>query len=192
MVEISNDTAEILLKRNFDRTINSCLHDIGCFLLHGFLGDINEITIGEISKSVEEELHRINLEKNINKRAFAILIEGLQNIYRHALKDSEGQTVGGFVMTHSDENIQLHFLNLVRQEFVPNMVKYCEKLNVMSHDEIKSLYMETLSNARVTEKGGASLGCMLMKLKSNHNLTYNFELAEKGISCLHLIVSIVK
>ncbi|MFA7273537.1 MAG: SiaB family protein kinase [Crocinitomicaceae bacterium] len=192
MVEISNDTAEILLKRNFDRTINGCLQDIGCFLLHDFLGNINETTIGQISSSVEQKLHRVDLEKNISKRAFAILIEGLQNIYRHALKDSDGQSVGGFVLTNSNENIQLHFLNLVCQDYVPKLKKYCERLNLMSHDEIKTLYMETLTNAEVTDKGGASLGCMLMKLKSHHNLSYNFELVEKEISCLHLIVSIAK
>ena len=46
--------------------------------------------------------------------------------------------------------------------------------------------MERLVNCAISDRGGASLGYIIMKLKSNNNITYSFEAADEANSCYHV------
>ncbi len=45
----------------------------------------------------------------------------------------------------------------------------------MERDEVKGLYMDTLSNGIMSSKGGAGLGFITMSLKSNNRIDYEKE-----------------
>lgn len=192
MVRVSNDLTELLLRQRFDNIVEK--HDTfsSSPTLHSFFGDVNEVAISIISDAVENLISTKEYSKSTSKKAFAIAIEGLQNIYRHALKNENGESTGAFILLGSDSKWQFHFLNLIQNEGVEKMQKFCSEMMSFSLEETKRLYMKTLSTVDMTDKGGASLGCLLMKLKSDGNFEYNFESLEKEISCFHLFVTLSK
>lgn len=192
MVKVSNDVAEFLLKKKFEKLTIGCNANPDWNVLIEHFGGVNAYTISTLSDTLENKLLSDKYSKNIKKKAFAIIIEGLQNIYRHGLPNEDSVAVGAFVLLDGIDSVQLHFLNLIQQESVKEMDEFCQKMNSMSLVDIKQLYLETLSNADLTEKGGASLGCMLMKLKSDGNLDYAFEDMDKDMTCFHLTVSVHK
>ena len=66
------------------------------------------------------------------------------------------------------------------------MSEYLDYLNGLSMDETKKFYMKRLVNCAISERGGASLGYIIMKLKSNNNIKYSFEAADESNSCYHI------
>ena len=47
-------------------------------------------------------------------------------------------------------------------------------MNALTDDGVKELYMETLNNGLISEKGGAGLGFITMRMKSKNTLEYHF------------------
>jgi hypothetical protein len=190
MVRISNDVAELQLKKKFDKLTFGSKSDSDWNVCVEHFGEVNTSTITTISNSLEARLSNYHFSKSTNKKAFAILIEGLQNIYRHGLQNEMGEVIGAFVFLCNETTVQLHFFNLIHADSIDRMNEFCQKLNSMSMEKIKQLYLETLSHADMTDKGGASLGCLLMKLKSDGNLSYSIENIDNDISSFHLVVSV--
>jgi hypothetical protein len=53
--------------------------------------------------------------------------------------------------------------------------KHLEYINSLKDQNLKSYYMEVLTDGFVTPKGGAGLGFITMKLKSEAPIGYKFE-----------------
>lgn len=190
MVKVSSDVAELLLKQKFEKLVFSCKGSDEWRVLYNYFGAINEFSIEHITEATENCLSTADFSKNTRKKAFAILIEGLQNIYRHGLKNEENDAIGAFTLLSSNSCVQLHFFNIIQNESIKVMNDYCQYLCTMPLEDVKALYMKTLSTVDMTEKGGASLGCMLIKLKSGGNSNYVFETMDKDMSSFHLTVSV--
>jgi|TARA_R110000737_G_scaffold350964_1_gene391660 hypothetical protein len=192
MVRVSNDVAELLIKQKFEKLTNGCKISSDWDVLIEHFGEVNAAAISKLSISIENKISSDSYSKSTKKKAFAILIEGLQNIYRHAVPNEDGEAVGAFALLDNSSSVQLHFFNLINQDAIKGMNDFCQQLDTLSLDKLKYLYMKTLGNTDMTEKGGASLGCMLMKLKSDGNLKYAFESVDSDLSCFHLIVTVNK
>ncbi len=192
MVKVSNNVTELLLKKRFDCIVEKNESFPGYTLLHAFFGDVNECTIANNSVAIEKLITETKYSKSIRKKAFAIAIEGLQNIFRHGLRNENAESTGAFIILDSEEQLQLHFLNLVQEEGVLKLKEFCKSMHTLTLEQTKEQYMRTLSTADLTDKGGASLGCLLMKLKSDGNIFYTFEALEEHITCFHLFLNLNK
>jgi hypothetical protein len=192
MVKVNNNPAEFPLKEKFEKLLNGCKTQSQHQCLHQFFGDVNEMSIEQISREIEIITSSNNYSKSRRKKVFTIVIEGLQNIFRHGLSNLSKESIGAFLFCDSGNNLHLHFINLIQAEDVLKMKTFCANLKLKSLKETKELYLKTLLTSDLTEKGGASLGCMLMKLKSDGNLEYIFDIVGNDLSCFHLSVVISK
>jgi hypothetical protein len=186
MVEISNDTAAYLLRQIYDRTKIQNTNLLGGKLVSEFFGDINEGSISTISTDVENKLIDSLEKRTVSKRIFTIFIEGLQNIFKHGRLDDEGHHLGACLLLKTDKSYRIHFFNVSGKEEIEPMMEYLDFLNGLSMDDTKKFYMERLVNGGLSAKGGASLGYIIMKLKSQHNIQYHFEVADEYTSCYHV------
>lgn len=186
MVEISNDTSAYLLRQIYERTKiqNKELFDYEN--IAEFFGDINESSILQVSTDVESKLLLALENRKITKRIFAIFIEGLQNIFKHGLSDERGKHLGACLLTKTKTNYQIHFFNVSPIGEIKSMAEYLDYLNALNLDETKKFYLERLENGKLSERGGASLGYIIMKLKSGNNINYKFEMANHQHSCYHI------
>ncbi len=186
MVEISNDTTAYLLRQVYDRTKIQNTNLLAGDVVSEYFGDINESSISQITNEVEQKLIDSLEQRTISKRIFTIFVEGLQNIFKHGRLDEEGHHLGACLLVKTDISYRVHFFNISAQDEIEPMTEYLDFLNGLSLDDTKKFYMERLVNGGLSEKGGASLGYIIMKLKSQHNIQYYFETADDFSSCYHI------
>ncbi len=186
MVETSNDTTAYLLRQIYDRAKIQNTEILGAFVVADYFGDINEDSISHITNDVETKLTERLENRKITKRIFSIFIEGLQNIFKHGSIDENGKHMGACLLTRTDNKYHVHFLNISPEAEIAPMTEYLDFLNGLSMDETKKFYMKRLVNTEISDRGGASLGYIIMKLKSNNNIKYSFESASEHHACYHI------
>ena len=190
MINVSKDTIENLLKESFDSEVLAIADGSDNVTFAKFLGTISQDFIHSLTNEVEAQLLESGVKKSIVKKIFAVLIEGLQNIYNHGSDvDDEGK-LGACIVAQTSSHYVIHFMNLADLNNVPKLKTYIDKLNSLDKEETKQLYMETLSNGLLSEKGGAGLGYMTMRLKSLNAIDYQFSDPMNDLCCFQFKVKI--
>ena len=135
-------------------------------------GEFSQDLVNSLSTSIEDMVLDSGDNKTAVKRIFGVLVEGLQNIRIHGERDKDGNQVSFLIVLQNEDDYKVTFGNLVNIENQPKLTTRIDELNKLSAEEIKGLYIETLSNGIMSSKGGAGLGFITMALKSNHGISY--------------------
>ena len=183
MVETRYETTVVLLNEIYDQTKKHNDDFKGAEVVCDYFGDINEQSISKIASDVEHQLQMRLEHKTISKRIFSIYIEGLQNIFKHGCENPEGKHLGATLLVKTEKSYRIHFLNVSPTSEIAPMSEYLDYLNSLSLDDTKKFYIDRLVNGQISARGGASLGYIIMKLKSSNNITYNFKYVNDDCSC---------
>ena len=174
MINTSKDTIAHLLRESYDRVLEFNGIDSVPNLVVSHFGNVDQELIESLTAQTEEKLLELGEHKSTIKKVFAVFIEALQNVYNHGSPADDVERLGGCIILQGETEIFLHFMNLVDITIIPKMKTFLDRLNSMNKEETKELYMETLSNGVLSEKGGAGLGYMTMRLKSLNPIEYQF------------------
>lgn len=148
-----------------------------------FFGELSQEMVNDLSIKAEEKLIKSGDKKVTVKKAFNILVEGLQNIRLHGARDSNGVQTCCLVIVQNKLNYKILFGNLISNKIIKSVSSKIELINSTNLDQIKELYVTTLTNGIISKKGGAGLGFITMAMKSKNNLVFNFESIDSAISC---------
>lgn len=119
-----------------------------------------------------------DLNKTQRKTGF-LIAECFQNIVRH----NESSVENGFFLTRNDGGIlYIASGNIIKDEMVSELTGKLEHLNRLSKEELKEVYLKTLSNNEISEKGGAGLGLIEMARKTGNQLKFEFLPIRNGLS----------
>lgn len=151
-------------------------------------GGINQDLIHRLSEYVEEMLISAGAKKNVIKRIFSIVVEGLQNILIHGEKIGEEQ-LSMLIVASNGTEYKVTMGNITGTTEQQKLRSYIEKLNSLNEDEVKEFYLETLNNGLISDKGGAGLGFITMRMKSKNKLHFEFE--ELSESQLFFVITTV-
>lgn len=131
-----------------------------------------------------EEL-KIFLKKHVNdavlrKRIYSILVESLDNIYRHgyAVQVHEVKKVFGYMFLYfTDNHIKLRFGNYMKTELINEQQNRINSSLVNAKENLKENILEQINNVSFTERHGAGIGIMdiVRKLKDNSTINIEFE-----------------
>jgi hypothetical protein len=174
MIKASKDTIDYLLKESYTKLVESNNNSDSKSLVAHHFGRVSQNLIHSMTEEIEDRLLERGEEKSTIRKVFAVFIEGLQNVYNHGASTKGEDKLGAFVLEKIGDHYVVHFMNLIDTSGVPKLQIYLDKLNNLNKEETKELYMETLSNGVLSEKGGAGLGYMTMRLKSLHLIEYGF------------------
>ncbi len=153
-------------------------------------GEFSQDLVNSITNGVEETMLSMNDKKGTIKKMFSILVEGLQNIRLHGVRD-ELDNQSSFVIIAQDEKEYLvTFGNLVLKENWPGIEEKIKLINSYTEEEVKNLYMEVLTNGVISNKGGAGLGFITMAMKSKNKLSYRMDKINEDLSCFSVEVKI--
>jgi len=153
-------------------------------------GEFSQDLVNSITNSVEETMLTIGDKKGTVKKMFSILVEGLQNIRLHGVRD-EMDNQSSFVIIAQDEKEYLvTFGNMIMNDAWPGIEEKIKRINAYSEEEVKALYMEVLTNGVISSKGGAGLGFITMAMKSKNKLNYRVEKINDALSCFSVEVKI--
>ena len=138
-------------------------------------GVFSQDFINGIASNVEDMMVSFGEQKKIIKRAFSILIEGLQNIRLHASKDDFGRQLGFLFLFKSKQSYKIVLGNIVLNDAVDTLVSYLENINQMEKDDLKEMYYKILTEGYLSQSGSAGLGFLLVRMKSENPLHFNIE-----------------
>ena len=139
-------------------------------MLVSHFGEFSQDLVNSLTTNIEEIMLDAGAKKGVVKRMFSILVEGLQNIRIHGERDADGNQVSFLIVVQNENHYQVTFGNLVSVKIIDRLIDRIEALNKMRQEEVKALYMETLSNGIMSSKGGAGLGFITISLKSKNKI----------------------
>jgi hypothetical protein len=167
----NQSTVELELKQSYSDLLVTHREEGETVLLSHF-GIFSQDLINSIASSVEEVMISGGEIKKTVKRTFSILIEGLQNVYRHGALDEEGNQTSFVIVSRNTNELNVIFGNLVEEQDTYALSSYLEKINGLDSEQLKMLYLEILSKDPLSKKGGAGLGFLTMIMKSEYKLKY--------------------
>lgn len=137
-------------------------------------GYFSQDLVNGFGESTEEILVSAGEKKQLIKRIFSIIIEGLQNIRVHGEQDDNGDSYGSFILAKDAGKYIILFGSLVKKENKEGLEKRIDHLNKLNDDDLKEHYMTVLSNGIVSATGNAGLGFITMRSKSKMPLHIKF------------------
>ncbi|GEM_PF-84879 len=148
-------------------------------------GSIDSDIADALINIFEHFLYNKDAPVKIQKRAFYILVEALQNVVRHQAMPNPPPS-GGSPASLLFQYLNGHFVftlkNLVNDERIPEITKKIDSLNALDKNELNKHYKKILKNEVLSDKGGAGLGLIEIARKSENIISYEFLKAEKGLS----------
>ena len=172
-MEVEENSTIHLVKNHFKEYLNSYKTEKNRSIVISHCGTFSQDLINSLVVRNEELMKCSGDKKAIVKRAFSILIEGLQNIRIHGRSDEQGNQLSFLIVAKAADRYCLNFANLVDYSIIQSIESQIYKLNLMNIDEVKELYTSVLTESGFSEKGGAGLGFITMKMKSNTKLNYS-------------------
>ena len=140
------------------------------------LGMATELWKGYMGKSSDTEGQK-------NKVSF-LMIESFQNILRYGLSGrTEDETSGEiFVVRRRENTYYITSGNYIDNSKIENIQGKLERVNSMTADELKQIFVETLTNKQLSKEGGAGLGFVEMIRKTKEKLEFKFVPVDKNRS----------
>ena len=166
----------------FKKILESFKKEEGVAVIMQHCGIFSEDLIISLAESSEELMISFNEKKDLIRRMFSILIEGLANIRKHGESNSEGIQNGILIFAKYPNGYKILLGNLIQNSLINQMVHLLDHLNSLTESEIKARFTDVWSKSSLANKGGAGLGCINIKMKSKSKLNYEFYPINKDYS----------
>lgn len=149
-------------------------------IIINFKGYITLKVIDDILHQLKIYLHDFVQDKLIRKRMYSLAVECLDNILKHSdLSDREHELLlkypPRFIVEFINDTFLIHTGNIILNNNIDDVIRRLEKLNKLKDEEISQLYKDSLSNAEISEKGGAGLGLIVMAKTTRQKIKFDFE-----------------
>ena len=148
------------------------------YLLGRFSDDITAPLI-ELSN-----VHNADFTK-LAKRLSFLTAESFQNIVRHGYSENErveDVRFGMFSFTKTKDNLILSTANKVTNSNAEKLDVELKELNVLNSEELRAIYLETLSSKESTDNGGAGVGFISILRKTKGKIDYKINKIDENIS----------
>jgi len=155
-------------------------------------GELNSEKISSITIKTEEFLINKGEIKKVVKNLFNSLIEGLQNIINHGESSSSGGQLSYSIIGEQKNQYVITLSNLINNDKIKKISSSIDRLNKVDYAGLKAIYIETLTNGEISEKGGAGLGLITMAMKSKNKIHYESHPINNKLSLFEIIVKINK
>jgi type I site-specific restriction endonuclease len=145
-----------------------------------FNGNISLPVIDDILHKLKVYLHNNINDKLIRKRVYSLAVECLDNIFKHSdLTDINNKLVNKyppkFIVEFFHDTFLIHTGNIISNENTEKVIQKLTQLNKLADTEVNQLYKDSLSNAEISEKGGAGLGLIVMAKTTRQKIHFDFE-----------------
>jgi hypothetical protein len=168
------------------------MHESGKFL--DYSGPVDYEIIDRLLTDLKKSKEFISLNKTAAKRTYSVLVECLENIAKHSIRNiPEGVRKQPFI-TASDKNdiIEIKTGNIVQDDKRARLIKILEHINSLNLDALVHLYEEKINRESKPDENGAELGFIIMKLKSGNKVEYKFTNMGNNLSDFEIIISVNK
>ncbi len=153
-------------------------------------GELSQEMVNDLSIKAEQSMLKYGDKKGVIKRLFNILVEGLQNIRLHGARDENDSQTSFLKIAKENDHYKVLLGNLVNNKQVNGISDKINIINSSTNEDIKKMYVDTLTNGVISKKGGAGLGFITMAMKSKNKLEFQFNNINDEISCFSVIITL--
>ncbi|MFC2080563.1 SiaB family protein kinase [Bacteroidota bacterium] len=164
---------------------NSILHHTGL---------LSFSSIDELLTAFRDVSQEYEIDFSVHKKIQTVMIESLENVYKYTdlyedFVARDKQYLPTFSIIKNDTYIQLVTSNPVRTKDIRILKGKIDLVNNKTKEELKELYIQSLTNGKFSVKGGAGLGFIAMARTSGNELKYSFEKISNEFSIYTFIVT---
>ncbi len=187
----TEDIIDTASKSVFDSIRDRYVKEDSLAVVMSHCGVFSQDLVNSLGEGAEEILISSNEKRQMIRKIFSVLIEGLQNIKIHGEPTKENVKSGILVLAKGEDCYKITFGNLILNDFVPSMEERLTELNQLDEVELKERYMKVLSEGILSNKGGAGLGFITMRMKAKSKLNFHFQKVsdEKSVFTFELIIN---
>lgn len=159
-----------------------------------YKGSINSDTIELIITKLRQSKDYENLNKNISNRIYAVLVECLENISRHSLKDSGNDELSDpyFSVRKQGTGAIIIAGNPVSDRIKNELARILDRISKLNEESLKLLYDEKISKELKDGEKSAGLGFIIMALKSGNSIKHSFRRTEGTNYFFEILISIAE
>jgi len=153
-------------------------------IIMSFLGDFTHKVVTSLLTSVKKIIDTTEMDFQLKKRFYAVVVECLDNISRHNMA-LEGEQLPArhsatiFTISEHEAHFTIQTGNYIHNKDVPALSAKLEKVNSLDKEGLKELYREKMRNS---PEGGGGLGLIDMSLRTGCKITYDFKPVTNEIS----------
>ena len=155
-------------------------------------------TIEKLLSATKADLTAKETNIKTKKRVLNIMVECLENIYKHAEKiineshfnKEDFNKFYKFVLEKEDNNFYITAANPILNKNVEVIKNKIEEANSLDKEQLKELYASKINNSMISERGGAGLGIIDIALKSENKIKYTFTKIDDFFSYYELKIKV--
>lgn len=162
-------------------------------ILLSYMGEITPDLTNSVLKSVKSNNNSYNDNLSIRKKIYNIIVESLENIYKHAEVKEKQTAPSIFLLGEEEKKYYIISGNYVYSQTGQKIRNTIDELNSLNKASMRKKYRSALlrvSENNTKEFSGAGIGLIDIALKSENKLEYQFREASEGISFFTLIVKV--
>ncbi len=164
-------------------------------ILFEYEGNITSSSIESVLETIEEKLHRLDVKPSLQKKAYRVIVESIQNLYHHITENppeisKTTDKFGVFVITLHNNNIWIASGNFIKKDKIKILKARIDQVNSLSSEELTYMYREILNSGEFTDKGGGGLGLLDIARKTGNDLEYSFHDYDDNFGFLTLGINI--
>lgn len=151
--------------------------------------------VDELLLQAKKQLLLLDIDVVIQKRIYAILVESLENAYRHKATADYTLTNRSCIemkLFTQKNQIVLQLGNYISNSKIDFVVEKIDKINTLNLEALNKLYRSSIANARISDKGGAGLGMIEIARNSRHQIKYQLIKENSEISFIIFEIRIAK
>jgi hypothetical protein len=163
-------------------------------VISAFNGEINSNSIVSFIKNVDAHFIQ-EINHQTKRKLWHVLVESLQNIYKHGLNRINNEILNSTVtISKTETGYLITTCSNVSNNDVADLKLKIDQINALNIEELNQLYKSSLQNNQISDKGGAGLGLMELVRKSGNKIEYAFESiqADYSLLCMNIKVNVTK
>jgi len=165
------------------------IHDVYTYMserniVMSFLGDFTHKVVTSLLSSVKKIIDTSEMDFQLKKRFYAVVVECMDNISRHNLA-LEGEqlpvkhTSTIFTISENPQEFIIQTGNYILNSHVPALTSKLEKVNSLDKEGLKALYREKMLES--PERGGG-LGIIDISMRTGCKISFDFKPVNDDIS----------
>jgi hypothetical protein len=174
------------------------IHDVYKYMnerriVMSFLGDFTHKVVTSLLSSVKKIIDTAEMDFQLKKRFYAVVVECLDNISRHNYvlegeKFPAKHTSTIFTISEFDNHFTIQTGNYIHNKHVPLLSQRLEKVNSLDKEGLKALYREKITES---PQSGGGLGIIDISIRTGCKISFDFRPVTDDISffVLQTIVS---
>lgn len=136
---------------------------------------IDQNILKSIQKDVLSSLENISVNTRLVKKTYMVVVESIQNMYRHTFKDNNGVTVNEtlFVLVKKNDSFKILVGNTIPKDKKADIELSLNYINNLDRETLKRKRKEILYS-NTSNENSAGIGLFDIALKTNGPIEYEF------------------